>query len=108
MKEYQIHLNAMGFSRNSYDWMIERLLIALLAFMPLAFGAVEAWSEVIVMILVAAISICFLLKLVAEREVRPVWSWAYAPVLLFLVVVIFQLIPLKTMSISRKTSERLY
>ena len=41
------------------DRAIEIALIGLLAFMPIAFGAVEAWSEEVVVIVAAAISICF-------------------------------------------------
>jgi O-antigen ligase len=85
----------MDIPRSKFDTVIERLLIALLAFMPLAFGAVEAWSEAVVVTLAAAISISFFLKLIYERDVRPVWSWAYLPVALFILVVAFQLIPLK-------------
>jgi O-antigen ligase/tetratricopeptide (TPR) repeat protein len=81
--------------QSKFDTLIERLLIVLLAFMPLAFGAVEAWSEAIVVTLAAAISITFFLKLIYERDVRPVWSWAYLPAALFIFVVVFQLIPLK-------------
>ena len=79
---------------SKYDKIIELLLFALLAFMPLAFGAVEAWSEEVVVIITAAIAICFILKLILEEDTNIIWSWAYLPVLLFILVVIFQLIPL--------------
>ena len=85
---------------SGFDRIIEWLLISLLAFMPLAFGAVEAWSEEVVIALVAAISICFLLKLVFEKNTRPIWSWAYVPVALFILVAVFQLIPLPTSLVS--------
>lgn len=79
-----------------FDKVIELLLITLLAFMPLAFGAVEAWSEEVVVVLTAAISVCFLLKLIFEKNTRVIWSWAYIPVALFLLVAVFQLISLRT------------
>jgi len=85
---------------SGFDRIIEWLLISLLAFMPFAFGAVEAWSEEVVIALVAAISVCFLLKLVFEKNTRPIWSWAYVPVALFILVAVFQLIPLPTSLVS--------
>jgi O-antigen ligase/tetratricopeptide (TPR) repeat protein len=76
------------------EQVIELLLISLLAFMPLALGAVEAWSEEVVIALAAAISICFMLKLVLTENTGPVWSWAYIPVALFTFVAVLQLLPL--------------
>lgn len=81
-----------GAASDRFDKIIEWLVISLLAFMPLAFGAVEAWSEEVVVVLAAAICICFLLKLVFQEDTHLLWSWAYVPVALFLLVAIFQLI----------------
>jgi len=78
------------------DRLIEGLLVALLAFMPFAFGAVEAWSEEIVIVLAAAISICFCARMVAARDASVTWTWAYVPVLAFLAVTVVQLVPLPT------------
>lgn len=80
--------------QDTFDKLIEWLIISLLAFMPLAFGAVEAWSEQVVVVLAAAICICFLLKLVFREDTHLVWSWAYVPAALFVLVAVFQLIPL--------------
>jgi len=77
-----------------FDTIIEWLLIALLAFMPLAFGVVEAWSELAVILLAEAIVVCLALKLVTDRAFRFVWTWAYAPIGLFFLLAISQLIPL--------------
>jgi tetratricopeptide (TPR) repeat protein/O-antigen ligase len=76
------------------DRVVEVLLVALLAFMPTAFGVVHAWSEEIVIVMAAAISLVFLLKLVIVRSVSFVWSWAYVPVAVFILVAAFQLLPL--------------
>ena len=81
-------------SQSHFDKIIEWLLISLLIFMPLALGAVESWSEEIVILFASAISICFLLKLILEEETDMLWSWSYVPVLLFILVVSFQLISL--------------
>ena len=94
MREKQINTDYINTTVNGFDKLIEWLLISLLLFMPFAFGAVEAWSEEVVIILVAAIVICFLLKLIFEERTPVVWSWAYVPVALFIIVAIFQLIPL--------------
>ena len=96
LRERRIDLNITEDSMSRFDDVIEWLLISLLAFMPLAFGAVHAWSEEVVVALAAAISVCFLLKLVFEKDVRITWSWAYIPVALFILVAVFQLIRLPT------------
>ena len=77
-----------------FDGAIDCLLVGLLAFMPLAFGVVHAWSEEVVVLLSGAIVICFLLKLVVECDQRITWSWVYAAILAFLLLVVFQLVPL--------------
>ena len=77
-----------------FDIVIEWLLVGLLAFMPLAFGVVHAWSEEVVIAISGAIIICFLLKLVCQREQVIIWTWAYVPLALFLLIPLLQLIPL--------------
>jgi len=98
MRENRINLSTIDVppasNKQGFDKVIEWLLISLLAFMPLAFGAVEAWSEEVVLALAAAISVCFALKLVFEEKTRLTWSWAYIPVALFIFVAVFQLIAL--------------
>jgi len=77
-----------------FDRGIEVLLVALLAFMPLAFGAVEAWSEEVVIALAALISVCFLLKASVCRGTQVAWTWSYVAVAVFVLAVILQVIPL--------------
>ena len=100
MREKRVNLDIHDASVNKFDRVIEWMLISLLAFMPLAFGAVEAWSEEVVVALVAAIMVCFLLKLIFEEHTHLVWSWAYVPVALFIIVAVFQIIPLPTSLVS--------
>jgi len=100
MRAERINIDLVDVPASGFDRIIEWLLISLLAFMPLAFGAVEAWSEEVVVILAAAISICFLLKLVIEKDTPLVWSWAYVPVALFILVAVIQLVPLPTYLVS--------
>lgn len=66
----------------------------MLAFMPFAFGVVHAWSEEIVVAVVGAITVCFLLKSLILRRQELIWTWAYVPIALFLIVVALQVIPL--------------
>jgi O-antigen ligase/tetratricopeptide (TPR) repeat protein len=77
-----------------FDKVIEWLLVVMLIFMPLAFGAVDAWSEQIVILISGAILICFLMKLALRPEIVFLWSWAYLPAGLFVLLVVFQLLPL--------------
>jgi len=76
------------------DRAIEWLLIGLLAFMPLAFGVVEAWSEELVIALAAAVSICFCLRLILAWDTPLTWTWAYLPVAAFILVAVVQIVPL--------------
>lgn len=76
------------------DRAIEVMLVALLAFGPLALGAVHAWSEQVVLLLAAAISLVFLMKLALIRGASFVWSWTYVPVGAFVLIVVLQLTPL--------------
>jgi tetratricopeptide (TPR) repeat protein/O-antigen ligase len=71
---------------------IQAILYALLAFSPLAFGVVHAWSEEVVILLAAALSVVFLLKLAVFRTLRLTWTWAYVPVAVFLLAAAFQLL----------------
>ncbi|MFB0554263.1 MAG: O-antigen ligase family protein [Phycisphaerae bacterium] len=100
MREKQISLDNIDVPSSRFDKVIESLLISLLAFMPLAFGAVEAWSEEVVLALAGAILVCFLLKVVFRKETNLVWSWAYIPVALFILIAVFQLIPLPSSAVS--------
>ena len=100
MMRNRVDINIMDVPTSGFDKVIEWLLISLLAFMPLAFGAVEAWSEQFVVALAAAISLCFLLKLLLEKNTRLVGSWAYVPMALFILVAVVQLIPLPTSLVS--------
>ena len=53
-----------------FDRAIEWGLYGLLAFMPLALGAVHAWSELVVMIAVAGLAMLLAVKLVVRRAAR--------------------------------------
>jgi tetratricopeptide (TPR) repeat protein len=82
------------------DTAIEWLLIILLAFMPLAFGVVHAWSEEIVILLSGSIVLCFLIKFLIYKNQHIIWTWAYIPLSAFLILIVVQLIPLTSGFIS--------
>src|SRR4051794_24239728 len=77
-----------------FDRVIEVMLVALLAFAAAALGAVQAWSEMVVVALSCVMALTLGLKLLRRPDVRFVWSWTYLPILLFLLIVAFQLLPL--------------
>ncbi len=73
-----------------FDTIIEVAMVAMLVFMPAVFGAVEPWSELVVISLASIMALCLLLKLVFVKDARFVWSWAYVPLGLFLLVGLLQ------------------
>ena len=77
-----------------FDRPIEAMLVALLAFMPLALGAVQPWSELVVVAAAALMSLALAAKLLVRADVRLVRTWAYAPVIAFVALVVLQLVPL--------------
>ncbi len=100
MRQSQLIFDNTDKDSSRFDIVIEWLIIILLAFMPLAFGVVHAWSEEVVVALSGAIVVCFLLKLVFHREQRLIWTWAYIPLGLFFMLAVFQLVPLPARLIS--------
>ena len=77
-----------------FDWVIECLLGALLAFMPFAFGGARPWAEQVVVIVCGAMVVCLGMKLLFQNDSGLVWSWAYVPIGLFLLLAAIQLAPL--------------
>ncbi len=73
---------------------VEVLMVALLAFAPMAFGAVEAWSEQVVIGLVGLMVAMVLVRALIYRKSELAWSWTYLPMILFLGWAALQLVPL--------------
>ncbi len=80
--------------RNKFDLVLEGLIYALLIFSPLAMGVVEAWSEFVVVCLGAAIALVLTAKFMFDRDAKPVWTWAYVPLGLFILFAVIQIIPM--------------
>lgn len=69
MREYGAVIDNTRGASGRFDTVIEWLLVGLLAFMPLAFGVVHAWSEEVVITLSVPLSSasCLSLCLIAIR-----------------------------------------
>jgi len=94
MRAAQAHLLEADPLSRLFDRIIGCLMAALLAFMPLAFGAAEAWAEEVVVAISGTLIFCFLLKVLIRADAPFVRTWAYAPLGLFVLLVVVQLIPL--------------
>jgi O-antigen ligase len=81
-------------TRNRWDAAVEILLAVLLAFLPLAFGGVEAWSELVALALAAALTLMVLARAVFDRTLALPWTWAYLPLGLFALLAAVQMAPL--------------
>jgi O-antigen ligase/tetratricopeptide (TPR) repeat protein len=89
-----VDLESLETSPGKWGLALGGLLVALLVFMPAAFGAVEAWSELVVIAAAALLSLGLLLRVVCERTFRLPRTWALAPLGLALALGALQLIPL--------------
>jgi O-antigen ligase len=89
----QTRSSSKSFARK-LDFAIEAVLIALLAYLPFALGGVFAISHVVLMVGAAVMGLCFALRCLVDRESDVVWTWGFVPIVLFLGLVAFQLLPL--------------
>lgn len=79
----------------AHEQLAHWILIGLLVFMPLAFGAVEAWSGFVVMLCCLALLGCLGVRAWRERKQGGlIWSAAYLPVSLFILMGLLQVVPL--------------
>ncbi len=101
MEPSKVAFENIGATQNKFDTVIEYLLGGMLVFMPLVFGARNVWTEEVVIALSGCIVICFLLKLIVDRNQRIVWTWAYVLVGLFVLIVLLQLISLPSGLLSK-------
>lgn len=85
--------------RAAVDGLIVLLLAVLLAFLPLALGAVEAWSEWVAILLGAAIALLLALRQLFSRRSAPSRrhaALAYVPMAIFVGLAALQLVSLPT------------
>src|SRR6266542_6401324 len=76
------------------DAAIEVLLVALLTFMPLAFGAVEPWSELVALTMGALLALLVALRQVIQPRSLRAAKWALVAVVAYLVLAFAQLMTL--------------
>jgi O-antigen ligase len=93
MKEYETYSKEPGIA-GKIDLIIEVLLGMLLVVLPLSLGGVKTWSKEMAVALSGLITICFIFKLAICPQTRLIRSWAYVPVIVFLLLAVFQLINL--------------
>ena len=94
MKRVQVYFDPVDAPRTIWDSLIELLLGVLLIFSPLTFGAVQAWSEQVVICIAGAMALCLMIKVITRPQARFVRTWAYIPIAIFLLLVLLQLLPL--------------
>ena len=94
MKHRQLKLTDYGPAPGAIDAAVEWLLIGLLAFMPLAFGTVEPWSEFVSVAAALGLAVLLVVRRFLRRDFPTEWSWAYVPIALYLLLVLLQLVPL--------------
>lgn len=93
-------------SPSRWDYALECLVTLLLVAMPFAFGGRDelspdatltltgAWSHEIFVALAGVMAALLAARQVFQRDARFVWTWAYLPIVLFLVLAGFQLVAL--------------
>ncbi|MBI9017255.1 MAG: O-antigen ligase family protein [Phycisphaerae bacterium] len=79
---------------NRFDLTIEWLMIILLGFMPLALGVVSAWSKMVVVGMTGLMAVVFVAKYLFVANTRFIWTWAYVPIGIFILLTAFQLVEL--------------
>ncbi|RPJ37124.1 MAG: hypothetical protein EHM35_06945 [Planctomycetaceae bacterium] len=89
----------MNISWTGFDRAIKWLLVGLLAFMPLAFGVVHAWTEEVVVALSSAMIVLLLLRCLFRHDGLRL-TWAYVPIILLLLIAVLQLVPLPVQWVS--------
>jgi len=78
---------------NIYDQVIASVSLFLIVFAPLSFGAVQGWALTVVWTMVLVLLGTWLLKWISLREPSAVSPPFWLAALLFLLLIIFQLIP---------------
>ena len=94
MRRRTVSLTDYGPAPGRLDAAVEWLLGGLLVFLPFAFGGVEAWSELVAICTAFALAVVLVARRVMRPDVPRAWTWAYVPVALYLLLVVFQMLPL--------------
>jgi tetratricopeptide (TPR) repeat protein len=93
-------------SPSRWDYVLEGLVTVLLAFLPFAFGGrdeigphpiltlVSGWSHEFFVGMAALMALVLAARQLFQRDARFVWSWAYLPIVLFLLLAVLQVVAL--------------
>ncbi len=81
-------------SESRWDWFFLVMLTGLLAFMPFSLGAVEAWSELVVVCAALLLAIGLLLRVWFDSTFQLARSWTYLPLTAVLALIVVQCVPL--------------
>lgn len=81
-------------ARTAFDGPLEAILIVLLSFGPLAYGAGEPRGELVVLALCGLLAIGLGLRFAIHSSTAFTWTRAYVPLGLFVALAIVQLLPL--------------
>ncbi len=85
---------AQALSVPRIDQVLETLVLLLLLYLPLAFGGVLPISHLILSATTALMAALFVVRCAVERATPVIWSPAFAPLALFVLLIGFQLVPL--------------
>jgi len=77
-----------------HDLAIEIVMGVLLVFMPLALGAVEAWSHLVITVAIGLMALLLALRTWFHPEIKLHFTWGYVPPILFVGLVLAQLLPM--------------
>src|SRR3954463_11316458 len=89
-----VKLTDYGPAPGRLDVAVECLLAGCLPFLPLAFGAVEPWSEFVAVAASLALAVLLVVRRLVRPDCPPSWTWAYVPVALFVLLALLQLAPM--------------
>jgi tetratricopeptide (TPR) repeat protein/O-antigen ligase len=89
-----LKLTDYGPAPGRLDAAVEWLLAGVLGFLPLAFGAVEPWSEFVAVAAALALAVLLVVRRLVRPDCPAAWTWAYVPVALFVLLALLQLAPL--------------
>lgn len=84
----------LDYSAPRIDQVMEGLILALLLYLPLAFGGVMPVSRIVLIAMGSLIAACFAVRCAAEPDATITWSWTFVPVGLIVLLAAFQTLAL--------------
>ncbi len=94
MTTSQVQFDYADSSDSRFDTVIFALLGGMVFFAPLALGAVQAWSEAIIIAAAVTMLLVLGIKLLVRADVPFIIAYAYFPLVLFIAWCLLQLLPM--------------